>query len=1166
MYISTFSNKIRLLIFLLFTLLISQYSLVGQENIFRQEFYILKDEGQYALGKRQPVTTYFVRGNEAVMAITAQRWTWYYSGDTFGQKRMSSSMTFRNANPSAKIEDEGNGEYFERHYTVHDDGRPVFSVRKLRVCGLYPGIDLEMFAGEAGLRYEFIVQPGADVSNIQMEFSDDLSLSINQDGIYTAKSPLIAITDETPYIVMPDGSKLACRFEKENKVVRLSLGRKEKLFAQAHQPLRIDPQIVWSTYYRGPNSDNLVAVTIDSLRNVLAVGTTNSIADIASPGSHQPTYGGGQNDAFLVKFDRCGRRLWATYYGGSLNDGASGVATDPSNNIYVAGGTTSANGISTTGAHQTSISGQTDGFLVKFNADGIRLWGSYYGGTAQESGMGVAVNYTGTRVLFYGSTVSNNNIATPGSFKPTHSNTNSSDGFFAMFDSSGTRLYGSYFGGVLMDEISSADFDATGNFYIAGRTMSSADIASPGAYQTTFAGILDGFFAKFTPTGQRVYASYYGGSEGDQVNSIAVRNNLLYLGGVTASTSGIATPGSFQPTYPSITTTASGFIVQFDTNGVTRNWGTYYGGMSATRILSLATDLSGNVFFGGHTSDMNLATPGAFSTTRSGATDLIVGRFTTTGARTWASYYGGPQLEQQVASVVFGFNNTILVGGTTQGVHNNLGIFGFYGNSQGVFSGILGRFFATPLHVEIRAVSKINLCPSEIFTVAFTGGGVGAPTTVFAELSDTTFSFANATTVGQISNFTAGSPVLSCQIPPSLPMGKYLIRVRIQNPAFNSLHFCDTITVLTNGILTLNQTKDTLCTGDSDTITINNYIGGNVLWYQNGAPITGVNQPTLPVTQAGEYYAVIQHNGCNVTTDTVTYHQAPVNTITWTPFPSNCQNDPPFTLNNAFPAGGTYSGPGVSNNQFDPSVAGPGKHPIQYTLQLSSNCQITSFDTITVFPTHNVVLSASLCEGQTITLPDGQQVNQPGTYTVELVSSQGCDSTILFIISSLPPAGNLLPPDTNLCEGESITLNPGFFQSYQWNTGDTTPTITVSERGLYKVTVRDALGCIYTDSILITNNCFPVIFVPNAFSPNEDRRNDRFRVAVSEFITYFEMMIFNRWGELVFQTFTADFEWDGTYRGQKLPQGNYPYRIIYEYEIGGNRYRKQEYGTINIVR
>ena len=1160
MKIRTFSDFVRIIVIILHTN--SVQILYSQENLNETEFYILRDEGQYTQGLKQTEPTYFIRGNGAVMAVTARQWTWYYISDTLRLSLKTSQMTFRNANPLATLEDDGNGEYFERHYTVFDDGRPIYSVKKLRVCGLYPGVDLEMFAGEAGLRYEFNLQPGADLSKIQMEFSRDLNITINQDGIYLAKSSLIAITDETPYIIMPNGDKIACRFKKAGNVISLSSGQNKKLFAQSNKSLTIDPQIVWSTYYRGPFNDFISAVTIDSARNVLAVGRTTSPSDIASPGSHQTAYGGGFSDAYLVKFDRCGRRLWATYYGGNANDNAFSVATDPSNHIYLAGTTNSLTGIASAGSHQPTIGGGTDGFLVKFDQNGLRLWGTYYGGSNGESNVEVAVNYTGTQIILAGTTISPNNIATAGSFQPTISNLTASDGFFAAFDALGVRQFGSYFGGAATDEVNTIQFDATGNFYIAGQTNSTTNIASTGAFSATLSGVSDGFYAKFTSTGQRIYSSYYGGPSTDAINSIAVRNNLLYLGGFTQSTSGIATPGSFKPILNAGT---NGFIAQFDTNGTTRNWATYYGGLN-TRLFSLATDLAGNVFFGGHTSDQNLATPGSFATVISGINDLIVGRFTTAGALTWASYYGGPAVEQQSASVVFGFNNTIFIGGTSQGMHSNLGIFGFYGNSQGINSGILGRFFATPLHAEIRAVSKTNLCPNESFVISFIGGGVGTPTTVFAELSDTTSSFATPTVVGQLGNYTAGASTITCVIPPTLNMGNYLIRVRIQNPTFNSIHFCDTITVQTNGIVTLDQTKDTLCPGDSDTLKLINYAMGSVAWFQNGTQIQGANQPTLLVTQAGQYFALIQHNGCMVYTDTVNYYETNATAITWTPFTPVCQNDPPFIITNASPAGGTYSGLGVSNNEFNPALAGPGKHPIQYSIQLTSTCQLTSFDTIEVFPTYNQTISGSICVGQTITLPDGQQVDQPGTYTVLLLSSEGCDSTLIYIISSLPPAGSLLPNDTNLCEGQSLTLNPGFFQSYQWNTGETTQTITVSERGLYSVIVQDALGCTYTDSILITTDCFPYIFIPNAFSPNDDRRNDRFKVAVSEFITYFEMMIFSRWGELVFQTFTADFEWDGVYRGQKLPQGNYPYRIIYEYEISGKRYRKEEKGSINIVK
>ncbi|MFN4299764.1 MAG: gliding motility-associated C-terminal domain-containing protein [Thermaurantimonas sp.] len=1126
----------------------------------------MKDEGQYAKGIKQTEPTFFIKGNGAIMALTARRWIWYYTGDSLENRRFTSSMTFLGANPNAKIEDEGIGEYFERHYTVHDDGRPIYSVRKLRVCGLYPGIDLEMFAGEAGLRYEFLVQPGADVSKIQMEFSSDLSLSINSDGIYLAKSTLISITDETPYIVMPDGSKLACRFEKRGSFIGLSFDRRtEKLLAQANQPLRIDPQIVWSTYYRGIAADQIMSVSIDSSRNVLALGQTFSTSDIASPGSHQSTFGGGISDAFLVKFDRCGRRLWATYYGGNGGENAGKVSSDLLDNIYISGTTNSTSNISTPGSHQQNFGGMRDGFLVKFNKNGVRLWGTYYGGTNIEGSAVIAVNHTGTRVLLVGATQSATNISTPGSFKPVYSGTGSDDGYFVMFDSSGTRLFGSYFGGTAADEITSASFDALGNFYIVGFTSSASEIASPNAYDGSYAGMQpDGFFAKFTSTGARIYSSYYGGNLLDRIQDVAVRNNLMYFCGVTESPTSISTPGSFQPNI-SAAGVQNGFLVQFDTNGTTRNWGTYYG--AQTILNGVTTDLSGNVFFVGTTSGTNLATPGAFSTTLSGISDLIVGRFATNGTRTWASYYGGPQQEGSISSIVFGFNNTILIAGTTNGIHNVLGIFGFYNNSQGSQSGVIARFFATPLHLEVRAVSKINLCPEESFTVAFIGGGFGTPTTVFAEISDTNYSFISPITVGQIGSYSTGASTITCSLPKTLNAGKYLVRIRSQSPAFNSVHFCDTLTLLANGIMQLQKTKDTLCDGDSDTLRISNYTSGAITWFQNGAQISGANQPKLFVSQPGVYRATVNVNGCIINTDTVTLYQGGNVNITWTSFPVVCVNSPPFALTQASPSGGTYSGPGVSNNEFNPAVAGVGKHPIKYTINSTlGNCPTVSYDTLEVFPTYSQTLTGSICQGETITLPDGQVVSQAGTYTVNLKTINNCDSTLIYIISALPPTGDLLPPDTNLCEGQTITLNPGFFQSYQWNTGDTTPTITVSERGLYKVTVRDALGCIYTDSILVTNNCSPVVFVPNAFSPNDDRRNDRFKVAVSQFITYFELMIFNRWGELVFQTFTADFEWDGTYQGQKLPQGNYPYRIIYEYEIGGNRYRKQEYGSINIVR
>ncbi|WP_448539201.1 T9SS type B sorting domain-containing protein [Schleiferia thermophila] len=1142
---------------------LSMFQSSGQpaEILSDADIHIMRDEGQYNSGIKRPTPVYYIRHAGALMEISSTEWRWYYAADSQATSLAVSSLKFKGALQGSKLEEVGQGSYFERHYTVHDDGRPIYSVRKLRVCNLYAGIDLEMVPGQSGLRYEFIAQPGADLSAIQMEFSSDLSIELTPQGSYIAKSSRISFADEIPYIVLPDGSKMAGRFSKKGQSLTFDFRPAADLFSRLDRPFIIDPQIVWSTYYTGQGSDGLLANTIDSSRNIIAVGSVSSVfsANLSTPGSHQPQPGGG-TDAIIVKFDRCGRRLWATYYGGTILDFTTGVAPDPINNIYVAGQTTSNNQIATAGSHQPAIGGQSDLFLVKFNENGQRLWATYYGGMQQEQNASVAVNYAGTRVVLYGTTNSNNNISTTGSHQPTLAG--QQDAFFAIFDSSGTRLNASYFGGTQSETSGRITFDANDCFYFCGSTNSTANIASTGAYQTTLPGTQAGFFAKFTINGARVFSSYYGGTGNDQIFGITVRNQHLYIAGNTNSPTNIATPGSFMPMLPP---GGAGFLVRFDTSGTTRHWGTYYGGNNSS-IVDLATDIAGNVFFAGTTSANNLATPGSQFPNQIGFQDIILGRFEINGTRTWASYYGGTGNDDQ-PSITFGLNNTVILSCRTFTLGSQLGIFGFQNSPQGPSSGALARFFATPLHLEIRAVSKTSLCPEEIFTVAFIGGGFGAPTTVFAELSDQNFSFATPTLIGQIPNYTTGGSSITCQIPITVGSGQYLIRIRSQNPVFSSIHYCDTLQVLADGQLSLLSAKDTLCPGDTDTLSIANYSSGSITWYLNGNTIPGANQPVLPANQPGNYYAQVLSNSCLLTTDTVVLHQGVQDSITWSGFPDLCVNSPSITLNQASPPGGTYSGPGVTGNTFDPSIAGVGKHPIEYFyVSPVGSCVSISYDTIEVFPTYSQTLTGSLCTGETLTLPDGQVVSQTGIYTVNLLSEQGCDSTLVYIITVTPPSGQLLPPDTNLCPGQTLTLDPGLFASYLWNTGDTTRTITVSERGFYSVIVRDDLGCIYTDSILVSFDCFPVIFVPNAFSPNDDRRNDRFRVSISEYITYFEMIIFNRWGEVVFQTYTADFEWDGTYRGQKLPQGQYPYRIIYEYEINGSRHRKQEYGTLTILR
>jgi hypothetical protein len=217
---------------------------------------------------------------------------------------------------------------------------------------------------------------------------------------------------------------------------------------------------------------------------VYLAGYTNSTTgtDIATTGAHQSA-NGGNDDAFLVKFNTSGVRQWGTYYGGSGVDEGWSCSTDASGNVYLAGVTSSNTGtvIATTGAHQSTNGGGTDAFLVKFNTSGVRQWGTYYGGSGSEEGNSCSTDATGN-VYLAGYTPSNTGtvIATTGAHQSAFGG-GFDDAFIVKFNASGIRQWGSYYGGSGDDRGYSCSTDASGNVYLAGYTHTNTGtvIASP---------------------------------------------------------------------------------------------------------------------------------------------------------------------------------------------------------------------------------------------------------------------------------------------------------------------------------------------------------------------------------------------------------------------------------------------------------------------------------------------------------------------------------------------------------------------------------------------------------------------------------------------------------------------------------------------------------------
>lgn len=297
---------------------------------------------------------------------------------------------------------------------------------------------------------------------------------------------------------------------------------------------------LWGTYYGGTEPEFGLSCAVDLNGNVYLVGYTWSSSGIAS-GGHQNTYsGGGWSDAFLVKFDPAGSRLWGTYYGGTDIDGGLSCAVDPGGNVYLAGETESTSGIAIGGHQNTHSGGSADAFLVKFDADGTRLWGTYYGGTSEDRGEYCAVDSNGN-VYLAGYTSSTSGIASSG-----HQDMHGGgiwDAFLVKFAPTGNRLWSTYYGGEGEDRGISCAVDPIDGVYLAGYTVSHYGIDSNG-YQDAHGGSRDAFLVKLNPTGTRLWGTYYGGEEDDVGSYCAVDPvGNVYLAGFTRSPNGIASSG-----------------------------------------------------------------------------------------------------------------------------------------------------------------------------------------------------------------------------------------------------------------------------------------------------------------------------------------------------------------------------------------------------------------------------------------------------------------------------------------------------------------------------------------------------------------------------------------------------------------------------------------------
>lgn len=607
----------------------------------------------------------------------------------WAKKEKESVETYRmdvklvGANTHASLVTEDKQSYTEHYYlpSTGNSATIANTYNKVTYKNVYPNIDWVLYIKDNKLEYDFVVRPGGKVSDIKLQYAGATVLAENA-GDIIATTPMGTVRNHAPYSFQAaNGQKINSAFALKNNVVSFDAG-------SYTGTLVIDPVVEWATYYGGADYDGINGIASDIYGAVYIVGATASTGNIATTGSHQATIGGGGENGYLAKFNGKGARIWATYYGGNNGAAIASVACDLKGHVYIAGQTTSTTNIATSGSHQPVFGGGTglgDGYVVKFDSSGTRLWGTYYGSSRGDMVASVTCD-SFDNIYICGSTAGTDNISTPGSHQPVKGNNpGTSNAFLAKITGAGTRIWGTYYGDTSAQALTVL-VDKYGAVYITGSTHSISAIATPGAYQVTKAGTknsTDDFLAKFDSSGRRIWGTYYGGSASEK-DALATGISFgrfiasddsgnVYLVSTTASNSNIATPGSYQATKAISQPAPEAYLVKFDSGGV-RKWATYYSGTNAGFGTSICTVNNSIMIAGMTASTTGIATAGAHQSVFGGGADGFLAQFDNNGQRLWGTYYGdsGTQLNPLVVpdkegNIYFGGSTDSAAGIATTG-------------------------------------------------------------------------------------------------------------------------------------------------------------------------------------------------------------------------------------------------------------------------------------------------------------------------------------------------------------------------------------------------------------------------------------------------------------------------------------------------------------------
>lgn len=1051
---------------------------------------------------------------------------------------------------------------------------------------MYKGIDVRYYTDNGRLKYDILVLPGADAAQIAMKYEGVNELkTINRELVI--KTSVAETREMAPYafqVINGLKKEVRCSFKVSENIVSFILDNYDKSI-----PLVIDPTLVFSTF-TGSTADNWgYTATYGPDGSFYAGGIVFDAGFPVNTGAYQGTFNGGIKDEEnlpgydigIIKFNPSGTdRVYATYLGGNKNEQPHSLIVDAQGQLVLAGRSNSSNYPSTGATIGTG--GNYDIVLTKFNASGSALIGSRRIGGADYDGVNIRPKYADPKGA-----------------------------------ESIRRNYGD-------DARSEVILDGSGNILLASNTQSAIFPTSPGAFQTVLSGRQDAVFIKMDPTLSIMLQSTLLGGSGDDaafVLAINPTDNNIYIGGNTASSNfpGDKTNvigGAFQgltdgfvaiispagqllkSTYLGTTGYDMLYGIQFDKYSFPYVMGTTTASWPVTTnvafsqpgskqfISKLKPDLSGYVYstvFGTPGSPLPNISPIAFLVDRC--------------ENVYVSGWGG-DANAKVGYPNAGTNGMSITSDAFQKNTDNSDFY-FFVLEKNAQSQLFGSYFGQnggnySEHVD-GGTSRFDRNGTIYQAMcANCGGGAVFPTTpgvwsrtngsVECNLAAIKIAFNESGVAGSIRSSidavigdTVGCLPLTVNFTDTLAEGKnYLWNFGDGTP-----EIITTTPNITHSFTAIGNYRVMLVSIDSQKCNLRDTAYLSIKVKTDKANLGFISKKLDPCT-AFNYRFV-----------NTTFVSPPGKTFTNQSFTWSFGDNTPVittgtdTIYHSFPSPGIYV---IKLTVIDTNFCNA-PETITDTLRIASLVKAKFETPVLGCAPYNAYFNNTsdageqffwdFGDGATSTAQYPTHVyNTPGVFVVKLVAidSGTCnksDSTIFTItVADKPNAAFSFapnPPQSNT-PVQFFNASTGAIR-YKWifGDGDEIPTTSLSAvQHIYNtnnnfsamLVAINASGCADTAVQIISAKVLPLLDVPSAFSPNSDGTNDIIMVR-GYGIQKMNWRIYNRWGNVVFETTDRKSAWNGKYKGILQPADVYHYTLEVEYS---DNTKIQKIGDITLLK